>query len=60
MVDVVFPLFHNNDPAAVVDNVDVPLQLFVTVTTGVGGRSFGAAVALAGKLVQPLSVTVTE
>ena len=37
--DVVWlPGVHSNEPAAVVDNVDVP-QLLTTVTTGVGGIS---------------------
>ena len=30
-------VFHNNVPNAVVDNVDVPLQLFTTLTIGVDG-----------------------
>ena len=60
IVELVFPLLHINDPVAEVDNVDVPLQLFVTVTSGVEGMSFGAAVAFAGSLVHPSNVAVTE
>ena len=30
-------MLHNNVPDAVVDNVDVPLQLFTTLTVGVAG-----------------------
>jgi hypothetical protein len=30
-------VLHNNVPDAVVDNVDVPLQLFTTFTVGVAG-----------------------
>jgi hypothetical protein len=37
MVEVVSVVLHNNVPAAVVDNVDVPSQLFVTLTVGVAG-----------------------
>ena len=33
------PLLHNNNPEAVVDSVDVPLQLLTTVTVGVGTKS---------------------
>ncbi len=56
---VVAPVLHNNVPAATVDNVDVLLQLSVTVTTGAAGAVFGAAVPLPGKLVQPFTVVVT-
>ena len=35
--EVVAAVFHNNVPDAVVDNVDVPLQLFTTFTVGVDG-----------------------
>jgi hypothetical protein len=35
--DVVSLVLHNNVPGADVDNVEVPLQLFTTVTTGAGG-----------------------
>ena len=54
------PVFHNNIPEALVDNVDVPLQLFTTVTAGVAGVDLGAAVAIAGILIQPSTVAVTE
>ena len=38
MIDeVVSDVLHNNVPEAVVDNVDVPLQLFTTFTEGVAG-----------------------
>ena len=37
MVEVVSLVLHNNVPVAVVDNVDVPLQLFTTFTVGVEG-----------------------
>ncbi len=40
-------VLHNKLPVAVVDNVDVPLQLFTTVTTGVAGIT-GAALIVAG------------
>ena len=33
-------MFHNNVPDAVVDIVDVPLQLFTTFTVGVAGIVF--------------------
>ena len=60
MIDAVLaPVFQRSAPTAVVDNKDVPLQLFCTVTTGVAGVLFGAAVPLPGKLVQPLTVEVT-
>ncbi len=52
-------LFHNNVPVAVVDNVDVPSQLFTTVISGAGGVTFGAAIAEPGKLVQPFTVCIT-
>ena len=38
--EVVSVVLHNNVPVAVVDNVDVPLQLFTTVTEGVAGVAF--------------------
>jgi len=55
---VVAPVLHNNVPAALVDKVDVP-QLFTTVTTGVDGIAFGAAVAEPAALTQPFTVCVT-
>ena len=33
-------VLHNNDPEAVVDNVEVPSQLFTTFTVGVKGVAF--------------------
>lgn len=61
MIDEVdSPVFHNNIPEALVDNVEVPLQLFTTVTAGVAGVDLGAAVAIAGILIQPSTVAVTE
>lgn len=53
------PLLHANVPVAVVDNVDVPLQLFTTVTIGVEGVVLGAAIPLPGALVHPFVVVVT-
>lgn len=35
--EVVAPVLHNKVPVAVVERVDVPLQLFTTVTPGVAG-----------------------
>jgi hypothetical protein len=52
-------LLHNNDPVAVVVNVEVPLQLFTTVTSGVEGTDLGCAVPDPGWLVHPLDVCVT-
>ena len=34
MGEVVAPVLHNKVPVAVVERVDVPLQLFTTVTPG--------------------------
>ena len=60
MIDeVVAPLLHNRVPVAVVESVDVPLQLFTTVTTGVAGITLGAAVLLPAALVHPFTVVVT-
>ena len=52
------PVLHNKVPGAVVDKVEDP-QLSTTVTTGVAGVTFGAAVPLPDKLVHPFSVVVT-
>jgi putative N-acetylmannosamine-6-phosphate epimerase len=52
------PVLHNNAPVEVVDNVEVPLQLLTTFTTGVDGVVFGAAVPVPCKLVQPFTVVV--
>jgi hypothetical protein len=57
--DVVAPVLHNRLPVARVESVDVSSQLFTTVTTGVDGVVFGAAVPLPAVLVQPLTVVVT-
>ena len=57
--EVVSVVFHNNVPDAVVDNVDVPSQLFTTFTVGVAGVVFGAAVPEPCALTQPLTVVVT-
>jgi hypothetical protein len=59
MKDVVALLLHNKLPAAVVDNVVVPSQLFATVTTGADGIDFGAAIAEPAVLVQPFTICVT-
>jgi putative N-acetylmannosamine-6-phosphate epimerase len=59
MEEVVAPVLHNNVPVAVVDKVDVPLQLLTTFTIGVAGAVFGAAVPDPASLVQPLTVCVT-
>ena len=58
--DVVSPVLHNRSPAAVVDKTEVPSQLSTTVTSGVKGVVFGAAVPLPGALLHPFSVEVTE
>jgi pyruvate carboxylase len=55
------PVLHNKLPVAVVDKVDVPLQLFTTDTTGVAGTT-GAAFMAAGVAVDvhvPAFLTVT-
>ena len=59
MAGVVSPLLHNRLPAALVDSVDVPLQLSCTDTTGVLGVDLGLAVPLPALLVQPFTVVVT-
>ncbi len=54
---VVALLLHNNVPAAVVDKVDVPLQLSTTVTAGVDGILFTVATtAVLGVDTQPVVV----
>ena len=55
---VVAPLLHNMVPPAGIDKVELP-QLFTTVTTGVAGVAFGAAMPEPAALVQPLTVLVT-
>jgi hypothetical protein len=57
--EVVAPVLHNNDPVAVVESVDVPLQLFTTVTAGADGITFGAAVPIPAALEHPFTVAVT-
>ena len=59
IVEPVEPVLHNKLPPAVVDKVDVPLQLFTTVTTGVAGVVFGAAMPVPAALVQLPTVVVT-
>lgn len=59
MEDVVVPVLHNNVPVAVVDNVEVPLQLLTTFTVGLAGVAFGAAVPEPASLAQPFTVWVT-
>ena len=58
MDEVVAPVLHNKFPVALVDRIELP-QLFVTVTTGVAGIAFGAAVPLPGALLHPFTVVVT-
>lgn len=58
ILEVDSPVFHNKVPVAVVERTELP-QLFVTVTTGVAGADFGAAIPLPVALVQPLTVEVT-
>jgi putative N-acetylmannosamine-6-phosphate epimerase len=57
--EVVSFVFHNRLPVAVVDKVDVPLQLSTTVTTGVDGVVFGAATPEPAALMQPFTDCVT-
>ena len=57
--EVVSVVLHNNVPDAVVDKVDVPLQLFTTFTEGVDGVVFGDATPEPAELVQPSTVCVT-
>ena len=60
MDEVVAPVLHNREhPGADVVSLDVPLQLFTTVITGVAGTAFGAATAVATALVQPFTVVVS-
>jgi hypothetical protein len=40
----VAPVLHNRAPLAVVDNVDVPLQLLTAMTSGVDGTDDGALI----------------
>jgi putative N-acetylmannosamine-6-phosphate epimerase len=57
--EVVSFVLHNRLPVAVVDKVDVPLQLSTTVTTGVEGVVFGAATPEPAALTQPFTACVT-
>lgn len=59
IVEPVAPVLHNRFPPAVVDMVDVPLQLFTTDTTGVDGVVFGVAIPDPAELVQLPTVDVT-
>ena len=54
----VAPVLHINEPALVVDNVEIP-QLFTTFMDGLAGVMPGAAVALPKPLVQPSTVVLT-
>jgi hypothetical protein len=59
--ELVAPVLQSKLPVAVVDKVDVPLQLFTTDTTGVAGTT-GAALIEATVAVEvhgPELVTVT-
>ena len=52
---VVCPVLHNKDPVKpVAVNNELP-QLLATVTVGVEGIAFGAAVPVPGALVEPLT-----
>ena len=46
IVEPVAPVLHSKLPPAFVDKVEVPLQLFVTVTTGIVGVGFTVTVAV--------------
>jgi hypothetical protein len=59
IAEPVAPVLHNRLPDAVVDKVEVPLQLFTTFTIGVSGVAPGVARPEPGKLVQPPTVAVT-
>jgi putative N-acetylmannosamine-6-phosphate epimerase len=59
MEAVAAPVLHNIDPPSRTERVEVPSQLFTTVTTGVAGVVLGAAVPVPGVLVQPFMVVVT-
>jgi hypothetical protein len=56
ILDEVAPVLHSKTPEAFVDKVEVPSHLSDTVTTGVEGIVFGAAVPLPALLVQLLTV----
>ena len=59
IVEVFAPVLHNNVPVALVDKVEVPSQLSVTLIDGAAGVVFGDAIPDPAKLVQPLAVLVT-
>ena len=59
IVDNAEPLLQSNVPVALVDKVEVPSQLSVTLTDGAAGVVFGDAIPDPAKLVQPLAVLVT-
>ena len=59
IVEPVEPVLQCKLPPAVVDKVDVPSQLFTTVTTGVAGALPGAATPEPAALVQLPTVDVT-
>ena len=59
MDEAVAVVLHNKVPDAVVDKVDVPSQLFTTLTEGVTGVVFGAATPIPDELVHPFTVCVT-
>ena len=59
MIDAVAaPVLHNIVPPAGIDKTELP-QLFATVTTGVAGVAFGAAMPEPVELVHPLADCVT-
>ena len=58
--EVVSGMLQSKYPPAVVDNVEVPSQLFTTSTTGVGGIVDGVAPSKPCSLVHPSTVCVTE
>lgn len=55
---VVAPVFHNNEPEAVVLNVELP-QLLTTVTDGADGVDLGDAAPVPAPLIHPFTVVVT-
>nr|WP_235861267.1 hypothetical protein [Pontibacter flavimaris] len=66
MEEAVSPVLHKSEPAAVVDKVEVPSQLFTTVTSGVTGVVQGATYVKASsnvavpELFPPGATTVIE
>ena len=58
MEAVVAPVLHKIVPPVGIDKTLLP-QLLTTVTTGVAGAAFGAAVPDPAALIQPLTVLVT-